>query len=240
LQASGDKIFLISPYDCLHVLTSDGHPLHRWWAGGFFYWEELGVWVDGNCPLPPCPLVAAIPDDRQKGLFWLVSRTNFRHFDFLCVAVGFPPGSGETFITAYDSEKELFSKSLRIDDPAVVNCEASGDYLYLTGDKLSRVAKKLWVVDQPGDGADAPPRVSCPDPDLAEASLALYHGDFDKAKECLKQVPASRLPAATVNKMLGLLEKLRKEAATKTEAQPKAEAAPKPVNSGALPGEKKE
>jgi hypothetical protein len=184
--------------------------------------------------LPPSRLSAIVADDQKKNLLWLVS------------------GS---IITAYDSETQLFSKPLNLahdsgnkqvdlallmsgDKGAFVTC---GDYLYLTGRTFLRAAKKQWVVDQPGDPPDAPPRVTCPDKDLAEASIALYHGDFDKVKECVKQIPESRLSVGAVRILLGKLEGLRQNltraaatlavpVAARSDAQPKSDAAPKPVS----------
>lgn len=226
ILALDDRTFLVSPYG-LHVLAPDGRPLRFWWAGAFAYWEELGILVEGNCPLPPCALREIIQDDQDPHRLWLLSTTGYPAQDFRFAALGVPVNrrdemNGQTFITAYDWQKDLFSKPLRIDQPCVIAAEARGDYLYLTGDTLSRVAKKSWVLDQPGEPADAAVRASCPDPRVAEASLAFFRGEFDKVREALDRLTETDLPANKIAAMRRRLDKLIKDRAA-------AEAAPGPA-----------
>ena len=212
ILALDDRTFLISPWG-LHVLAPDGRPLQFWWAGAFAYWEELGLWVEGNCPLPPCALRDIIQDDTDPHRLWLLSQTGYPMHDFRFAALGLDmnrpdESNGQTFITAYDWQKNLFSKPLRIDQPCVVAAEAAGDYLYLTGNSLSRVTKNTWILDQPGRPAEAALQASCPDPRVAEASLALLRGDFDQVRSALDRLSQTDLPASKIAAMRRNLDKL--------------------------------
>ncbi|MBN2561355.1 MAG: hypothetical protein JXQ75_10545 [Phycisphaerae bacterium] len=218
ILALDDRVFLVSQHG-LHVLYPDGKPMRFWWAGTFAYWQELGVWIDGNCPLPPCALREVVQDDSDPHRLWLLSQDGYPMHDLRFAALGMTMSRrddthGQTFITAYDWQRDLFSKPLRINQACVVAAEPRGDYLYLTGDVLSRVPKTAWVVDQRGGAADAELRVRCPDPRVAEASLALFRGEFDRTREALGRLAESDLPASKIAAMRRALDKLVKAAET--------------------------
>jgi hypothetical protein len=155
LSVASDRLFYVSPYG-LHVLDFKGKPLRYWWGGGACHKGNATVQVAGNCLLPPFPLREVIQDDRDPGRLWLISQTGNPGHDFRFPALDVQVDrnddvNGQAYVTAYDWKRDVFSKPLRIGQACVVTAEAYGDYLYFTGDKLSRVAKSSWVLDQPGE-----------------------------------------------------------------------------------------
>jgi len=213
LLARGGKLYAVNKHG-LQVMDAEGRPLRLWRPGGFFYWSELGIWVDGNCPLPPCQLMEVVPDDQRSELLWLASK----HDDYITsYQMLFHKGIGvfemdlspdaAFFITAYDTRTETFSTPLRVTAP-FSHFEPRGDDLYLTGKSFSRISKKQWVIDRPGQAEDALLQVSCPDQRLVEASLALCRGDFEQARRALDQAAGGDFPASRISAMKRSLDKL--------------------------------
>jgi len=222
LAVIGKNVYLADKWG-LAVLTAAGKCVALWRPDTFYYWTELGGWVAGNCPLPPCLLTEAIQDDANPNMLWLVSKNNDvippYNFGYACgpkelwkhyLDIG---GDTVCFITAFDTQSNSFSKPMRTATP-FTHAQPFGDYVYLTGRTFSRLPKKLWVADQPGADADAAPTAECPDTPVGRASRALLLGRRDEAVKHLKDAMESGTAPEGVRKML-------KDLAAKERAQTK-------------------
>jgi len=174
-------------------LGPEGKAVKLWRPDGFVGSGSLGGWVKGNCALPPCTLVEVLPDDRDAHRLWLVSKWNDSTpytFAYAC----FPKQSwshflgddsrAACFITAFDTKTCRFSKPIRT-KRSFAHAQPFGDYVYVTGRVPSRLAKSLWVTDQPAAADDAPVQVECPDTPAGRASRALLLGRQGAANHIL-------------------------------------------------------
>ena len=236
LLAVGEKVYFVGEHG-LAVLTTDGNPIGLFRADTFCRWNELGGWVLGNCPLPPCPLLEVILDDQKPSLLWLVSKENDVIPPYEFGYAIYPKESwnsildigGDTtcFITAFDTESNRFSKPVRTKAP-FTHAQPFGDYVYLTGRTFSRLPKKLWVVDQPPSKDDQPPRVECPDTTLGRASRALLLGNKEEARSHLQAALDAGIAPAEVKRMLQALAAQSQPATRPT--SPSTHAATVPVH----------
>lgn len=209
------KVYVVSKHG-LVVLGADGKPAALWRPDTFYRWNELGGWVLGNCPLPPCLLSEAIRDDQNPNLLWLVSKANDKITPYTFAYGVYPKelwshilGIGSDtmcFITAFDTKRGLFSKPLRTKAP-FTHAGPCGDYIYLTGRTFGRLGKKLWVVDQPGAKNDQPPKTECPDTLVGRASRALLLGNRKEARACLQSALNAGIAPADVKRILNALAK---------------------------------
>jgi hypothetical protein len=206
-----DKNIYLACDQGLAVLTSDGRPVRLWRPDDFYHWNNLGGWVLGNCPLPPCSLLEVLRDDRKPGLLWLVSKDNdiippysFAYGTYPKKLWGaFAKFGDDTacFITAFDTETTRFSKPIRTKS-FFAHAQPFGDYVYLTGRTFSRLPKSLWVVDQPGSQTDQPPKVECPDTPVGRASGALLLGQRDQAVKQLQEALSRGIAPDEIRKTL--------------------------------------
>jgi len=137
----------------LVLIADDGRPQRLWYPAGFCWWENLGVWVEGNCPLPPCIVKEVIADDRNPDLMWVVSKRNVSYppynqnpFGYIDYYLSQTEGAA-TFITAFDAKKRAFSAPVRTTAP-FLHAQPFGDSLYVTGKEFGRIPKTAWVPDQ--------------------------------------------------------------------------------------------
>ncbi|MCD4823521.1 MAG: CsgG/HfaB family protein [Phycisphaerae bacterium] len=200
LVSQNGKMYLANEYGLLSMsMTAEAKPIHHWYPSGFYHWGELGGWVQGNCSLPPCCVEKVIPDDSNPNQLWVLSEHD----------VSRQPYKAITFITAYDTRENIFSKPIRINNTIVAHFQPRGEYIYLTGSKFSRLPKKMWVLDQPGRLKDTPLRVQCPDTIYGRASEALFHKDFDKAKKLLQEAIDAGIAVRQAKKMLKGIHRLQ-------------------------------
>jgi len=205
---SGGQFFLVTKHG-LVVVDRQGTLQTIWHPDGFFCWKGLGGWVLGNCTLPPCCLKEVIPDDRDAGLLWLVSKHDETippyHFlrskitsgqaDDLC------RDESQVFLTAFRPATSRFSRPIHIDG-GFVHVQPRGDDLYLTGGNLTHLLKKQWTVDQPGQENNQLPRVECPGTILGQAAQALLLGDVNEARNHLQTALESGIATDEVKTML--------------------------------------
>jgi hypothetical protein len=220
LTVVGDKVYCVTPYGLLRV-SSEGKPEVLWYPEGFYYWSELGAFVEGNCPLPPADLKAVIPDDRNPNLLWLISRYegsirhSFSHFHHYYRSMGARarelelarPGESAGFITAFDTRTGLFSEPLKTDEFA--HAEAFGDYLYLSGFDFRRAAKSQWKPAIPCRSKDQAPRVTTPDTPVGLAARAFFEGDRTRAVRTLRKAVDKGIAPGITGKMLKAVEKMK-------------------------------
>lgn len=193
------------------MTTTDGKPVALWRSDTFYQLKNLGGWVLGNCPLPSCALLEVIRDDQKPNLLWLVSKQNdvippykFGYGTYpkeLWNSILNIGGDTTCFITAFDTETNLFSKPVRTKSP-FTHAQPFGDYVYMTGRIFARLPKKLWVVDQPGAKVDRPPMVECPDTPVGRASRALLLGRREQAIKHLQEAMESGMAPSEVRKMI--------------------------------------
>ena len=202
----------------LVLIAKDGKPQQLWYPTGFCYWKKLGVWVEGNCPLPPCIVKEAIADDRNPDLIWVVSKDGasyprYRVSPLLFIRAHREPFSWSedavTFITAFDTKKRAFSTPVRTTAP-FLHAQPFGDYVYVSGKEFGRIPKTTWVLDQPAPAGDQPVRVHCPDTPLGRASQALFNQDFDRARKHLLEAIDAGIAPDEVKKMLAEIERMQK------------------------------
>lgn len=210
LLTIGEKVCFVGEHG-LAVLTAAGQPVALWRPDAFYRWNELGGWVMGNCPLPPCSMMEVIQDDQNHNLLWLVSKENDVIPPYTFGYGAYPKalwnsilelGRDTTcFITAFDTETNRFSKPVRTKTP-FTHAQPFGDYVYLTGRTFSRLPKKLWVVDQPGMPGDQPPRVECPDTPVGRASRAVLLGRRDEAMKHIQEALEAGMAPDEIKKMV--------------------------------------
>ena len=161
-----------------------------WRPDLFYYWNGLGGWVCGNCPVPPCRIQEIVADDKAPDLLWLVSHVP---------GIDKPMERYANYVTACRPGTGQFSRPLRISDGSV-QLQPRGDYLYVTG-ALSAAPKKNWVLDQKC-AKDQPPVIECPDTDLGRASRALLLGNKDEARGHLQAALDAGIATGEVKGML--------------------------------------
>jgi hypothetical protein len=185
----------------------------------FWYWKELGGFIEGNCPLPPIDVRQVIVDDAQPHKLWIVSRDHemfpreiyYPHYGKLVADNDFDHRSDANdglFVTCFDTITNRWSKPHRFNGRYVM-VQPFGEHLYFTGDGLRRVPKSAWRADQrPQDG---PPRVLTADTLHGRASAALFDGDFDRTRELLEQAIEQGIAVDETRKMLKALAGLERE-----------------------------
>ena len=215
LVGRNGNMYMVNRHGLLRV-TAQGKPIGQWYPSGFYHWNELGGWVQGNCPLPPCSLKEAVPDDEDPNRLWLLSKHNATRTAYLLWYMRYPSyrslavDESIAFITAYDVKKSLFSKPIRIKGATVAHIQPRGKDVYMTGARLRRLPKKTWVLDQPGRLKDTPLRVRCPETLLGKASAALFNQEFDRAGKLLQEALDAGISTQHVKQMLGAMDKLKK------------------------------
>ncbi len=211
LVGHGGRMYLANRYGFV-CLTEKGKPIRHWFSKNFYTWKELGGWVEGNCPLPPCCVREVVPDDSDPNRLWVFSSKHGNHFRGHSLTRSptekYKVEETTAFITAYDAKKKLFSKPIRIKN-VVVHIQPRGKYIYMTGKGFFRLSKKEWVLDQPGRLKDTPLRVQCPDTIYGRASGALFHKDFDKAKKLLQEAIDAGIAVGQAKKMLKGIHRLQ-------------------------------
>jgi len=180
----------------LVLIGNDSRPQRLWYPTGFCWWQGLGLWVEGNCPLPPCGDMEVIADDRKSDLVWIVNKR----------LTGY--AGDTTFITALDVKKQIFSVPVRTNAP-FFRAQPFGDYVYVTGKEFGRISKTTWVLDQPAPAGDQPVRVHCPNTPLGRAAQALFDQDFDRARKHLLEAIDAGIAPAEVKKMLAEIERMQ-------------------------------
>ena len=224
---SDGQFFLVTKHG-LAVVDRQGTLQTIWHPDGFFCWKGLGGWVLGNCTLPPCRLKEVIPDDRDVGLLWLVSKHDETIPPYHFLWSKMTPGQADdlcrdesqAFITAFRPATSRFSRPIRVDG-GFVHVQPRGDGLYLTGGSLTHLPKKQWTVDQSGQEADQLPRVECPDTILGQAAQALLLGDVDKARNHLQTALESGIALDEVKTMLRELADQTKPLEATMDANPR-------------------
>ena len=204
----------------LVLIAGDGKPQRLWYPAGFCWWKNLGMWVEGNCPLPPCIVKEVIADDRDPDLVWIISKRNVSYPRYNQSPVGYidyylsQAEDAVTFITAFDAKRRAFSAPVRTTAP-FLHVQPFGDFLYVTGKEFGRIPKMTWVPDQPAPVGDQAVRVHCPDTPLGRASQALFNQDFDRARKHLLEATGTGIAPDKVKKMLAEIERMQ-------EARPRA------------------
>ncbi|GAH84540.1 unnamed protein product, partial [marine sediment metagenome] len=198
----------------LILIAGDGRPQRLWYPAGFCYWKNLGMWVEGNCPLPPCIVKEIIADDRNPDLVWIVSKEDVSYPRYDESPVGYidyylsQAEDAATFITAFDAKKRAFSAPVRT-TALFLHAQPFGDYVYVTGKEFGRIPKTTWVPDQPAPAENQPARVRCPDTPLGRASQALFNQDFDRARKHLLEALGAGIAPDEVKKMLTGIERMQ-------------------------------
>jgi len=199
----------------LVLIGNDSKPQRLWYPTGFCWWQGLGLWVEGNCPLPPCFMTEVIADDRNPDLIWVVSMHNVRYPPCDDGAVQYIDHflrqyeDAATFITAFDTKKQAFSAPVRTAAP-FFDAQPFGDYVYVSGKEFGRIPKTTWVLDQPAPAGDQPVRVHCPDTPLGRAAQALFDQDFDRARKHLLEAIDAGIAPDEVKEMLAEIERMQK------------------------------
>ncbi|HUT59007.1 MAG TPA: hypothetical protein VNA25_14255, partial [Phycisphaerae bacterium] len=198
----------------LVLIGNDSKPQRLWYPTGFCWWEGLGLWVEGNCPLPPCTMTEVIADDSNPNLIWVVSMHNVRYPPRDDWAVQYIEHflhqyeDAATFITAFDAKKGTFSAPVRT-AATFFDVQPFGDYVYVTGKEFGRIPKTMWVADQPVPAGDQPVRVHCPDTPLGRVTEALARRDLAKARELLDAAQKAGVPPSQIKPLREQLDRLK-------------------------------
>ncbi|MHB1155603.1 MAG: hypothetical protein ACYC26_02060 [Phycisphaerales bacterium] len=195
---AGDHVYVLGVGGGMLVFSTKGEIEHFWYPRTFWYWKELGGFLDGNCPLPPTNACQLIADDADPTRLWIVGRDHRK-------------GASGVFITCFDTATQRWSSPQRVSGPIML-VQPFGEHLYLTGVGMKRVAKSAWKTDQVAPTGQ--PAIHTADTLFGKAAAALYAGDFAETRRLLTQAADRNIAADKAKRMLKDLDALEAKTAS--------------------------
>ncbi len=228
LASAGGRVFAAGGWG-LAELPANGPVRRRWHPPIFVYWNQLLGVVEANSPLPPAPISQIFADDRDPNRLWIISRVDhvgrtYPRGEALAEAgidakprihTAYMSGRDDymlevkqrwcgVWVTAYDAATDRWSKPVHVSGE-IAMVQPAGVHLYFTGIGLHRLPKSNWPTTLATETRERP-AIRCVDTLHGQASIALFEGNVNQARDLLQQAIARGVAIDQTRQMMKSLK----------------------------------